>query len=32
MKNHPNDPLTLTVIHEGVTRDVKLTPEKPISR
>ncbi|MCE0498227.1 MAG: RIP metalloprotease RseP [Methylacidiphilales bacterium] len=31
MKEHPNDPFQLTVIHQGVTREVTLTPEKPIS-
>jgi len=31
IKNHPNDPFQLTVIHQGVTREITLTPEKPIS-
>jgi len=31
LKDHPNDPMHLTVLHDGVTREVTLTPEKPIS-
>ena len=31
IKDHPNDPLRLTVIHQGISREVSLTPEKPVS-
>jgi regulator of sigma E protease len=31
IKDHPTSPVNLTVIHDGVTREVSLTPEKPIS-
>ena len=31
IKDHPHDPVHLTVIHQGVSRDVTLIPEKPIS-
>jgi len=31
LKSHPTDPIQLTVLHDGATREVTLTPEKPIS-
>ncbi len=31
IKDHPDAPLQLGVIHAGVSRDVTITPEKPIS-
>ncbi|MCE0484821.1 MAG: RIP metalloprotease RseP [Methylacidiphilales bacterium] len=31
IKDHPNDSLTLTILHQGITRDVTVTPEKPIA-
>jgi regulator of sigma E protease len=31
IKDHPNDPLRLTVVHQGASREISLTPEKPIS-
>jgi regulator of sigma E protease len=31
IKDHPFAPLHLTVIHQGVSREVTVTPEKPVS-
>jgi regulator of sigma E protease len=31
LKDHPNDPFRLTIVRNGVSREVTLTPEKPIS-
>ena len=31
LKDHPTDPIKLTVLHDGVTREVTLIPEHPIS-
>jgi regulator of sigma E protease len=31
IKDHPLAPLRLTIAHEGATREVTLTPEKPVS-
>jgi regulator of sigma E protease len=31
LKDHPFDPMRLTIVHEGVTRDVTVTPEKPVN-
>jgi regulator of sigma E protease len=31
IKDHPNAPVNLTVLHDGVKRQVTLVPEKPIS-
>jgi len=31
LKDHPNDPIQFTVVRDGATRTVTVTPEKPIS-
>jgi len=31
LKNHPNDPVHLTVLQQGATKELTLQPEKPIS-
>jgi regulator of sigma E protease len=31
IKDHPTNPLQLTIVHQGVSREVSLTPEKPVS-
>ena len=31
LKDHPYDPLVLTIVHGGVSRDVTVTPEKPVN-
>jgi regulator of sigma E protease len=31
LKDHPNDPIQLTIIHNGATKTVTVIPEKPIS-
>jgi regulator of sigma E protease len=31
LKDHPYDAMKFTIIHQGVTRDVTVTPEKPVN-
>jgi regulator of sigma E protease len=31
LKDHPFDPMRLTIVHQGTTRDVTVTPEKPVN-